>query len=263
MANTLSNIKGCLIDLDGTVYFKGAVIPGVREAIERLREMKLRIRFLTNIDSQTNETISANLRGMGLDIDPSEIFSAVGAAHEFIRQKGNVSCCCLVSRELQPSFMPYVHWRQSVEYVVVGDLRDSLSYDDINTAFRFLMMGARLVALQKGKYFVREDGAYIDTGGFIALLEYCSGQEAILVGKPSETFFRLGMDQIGCRPDEVLVIGDDVTTDIRGATAVGATAVLVRTGKFSGEALRTSDVQPDIVIESIADLPNLLNEDLS
>ena len=59
------------------------------------------------------------------------------------------------------------------------------------------------------------------------------------------------------------MIGDDITTDIRGANAAGAAAVLVTTGKFSNEALRTSDVQPDIVLESFADLPNLLNEDLS
>ena len=78
MTDNLSGIKGCLIDFDGTLYFRGAMIPGAREAIERLMEMNLRIRFFTNIDSQTNESISANLQSMGLDIDPSQIFSAVG-----------------------------------------------------------------------------------------------------------------------------------------------------------------------------------------
>lgn len=133
-----------------------------------------------------------------------------------------------------------------------------MSYEALNTAFRHVMAGAEILTLQKGRYFVSSDGYNLDTGAFVQLLEYGSGKTARVLGKPAVEFFRTAVAQVGCAPADVAVVGDDVTTDIAGARAIGAVSVLVRTGKYSDEALASCAVRPDYIVDSIADVPQLL-----
>ena len=253
-------VKALLIDLDGTLYFRGAPVPGAQRALTALRRLGYQLRFLTNTDSKTAVTLQRELAAMGLAVEEPEIFSAASAALHFLQGHPGKRCYCLVSQELSTVFAPFLAEEGAVDYVLVGDFRDSVSYERLNTAFRHVMAGAEIVALQKGRYFVSSDGFNLDTGAFVQLLEYGSGKTATILGKPSTDFFRLAMDQIGCSPIEAAIIGDDVTTDIAGARAIGALSVLVRTGKYSDETLERSSVKPDIVVESIANVPHLLSQ---
>ena len=259
--STLGNpIKALLVDLDGTLYFRGAQIPHARRTLETLRKMDFGLRFLTNTDSKTAETLQHEVAAMGLAVEEEEVFSAVSAGLHFLRRCPDKRSYCLVSQELTAVFAPFLAEEGAVDYVVVGDCRDSVSYAALNTAFRHVMAGAEILALQKGRYSVSEDGYNLDTGAFVQLLEYGSGKAARVLGKPSADFFRMAIRHIGCNPEEVVVVGDDVTTDIAGARAVGALCVLVRTGKYSHETLEASSVKPDWVVDSIADVPQLLSE---
>ena len=253
-------IKALLLDLDGTLYFRGAQIPNAQRTLETLRKMDFGLRFLTNTDSKTAETLQREVAAMGLAVEEEEVFSAVSAGLHFLRRHPDKRSYCLVSQELTAAFAPFLAEEGAVDYVVVGDCRDSVSYATLNTAFRHVMAGAEILALQRGRYFVSEDGYNLDTGAFVQLLEYGSGKAARVLGKPSADFFRFAIRHIGCSPEEAVVIGDDVTTDIAGARAVGALCVLVRTGKFSRKSLEASSVKPDWVVDSIADVPQLLSE---
>lgn len=247
-----------MLDLDGTLYFRGEPIPHADRAIAALRAMGFQLRFLTNTDSKTASRLHRELGKMGLAVAEEEIFSAASAALHFLEAQPSKRYYCLVSQELAAAFAPFHAAEGAVDYVVAGDFRDSVSYDVLNTAFRHVMAGAEIIALQKGRYFVSSAGYNLDTGAFVHLLEYGSGKTARVLGKPSVAFFRLAIEQIACSPAEVVVVGDDVTTDIAGAQAVGALSVLVRTGKYSDEALERSSVKPDYVVDSISDVPPLL-----
>lgn len=252
------HIKAILLDLDGTLYFKGAQIPHAARSLIELREMGFQLRFLTNTDSKTTETLRRETAAMGLIVGEAEIFSAATAALRFLQSHPGKRCFCLLSKELAPEFAPFHAGEGAVDYVLVGDFRESVSYDVLNTAFRHVMAGAEIIALQKGRHFVSREGYNLDTGAFVQSLEYGSGKTAKVLGKPAADFFRLAMRDVGCTPDEVVVVGDDVTTDIAGAQAIGALSVLVRTGKYSDEALERSPIKPDYVVNSIADVPRLL-----
>ncbi len=254
-------IKALLIDLDGTLHFKGAAIEGANAALAQLRCSNLALRFMTNADSQTNSVLQAQMQALGLDIASTELFTPASALRQLLQNAPGKRCYLLLSPALAAEFAPYASsGPETVDYVVVGDCRETLSYTALNTAFRHLMNGAELIALQKGRYFVRADGYYLDTGAFVQLLEYGASTSARVLGKPSAAFFQLALDQLGCRADEVAVVGDDVTTDLLGARQIGATAVLVRTGKFSPAALAMQSLQPDLLLDSIADLPPLFAE---
>ncbi len=253
-----SRVKAVLLDLDGTLYFKGAQVPGAVQALTALRKLGIPLRFLTNTDSKPACILRRELAAMGLPVAELEIFSAASAALRFLREHPDTRSYCLVSSELANEFAPFHAEEGAVDYVVVGDFRDSLSYRVLNVAFRHVMAGAEIIALQMGRYFVSGEGYNLDTGAFVQLLEFGSGKTARVLGKPSPDFFKLAIEQIGCSPHEVVVVGDDVSTDIAGARAIGALSVLVRTGKYSSDLMDHTAVKPDLVIDTIADLPQLL-----
>src|SRR5262245_40335224 len=116
--------------------------------------------------------------------------------------------------------------------VVVGDAADGFTYETLNRAFRLLMNGAPLLALAMNRYFRETDGLSLDAGPFVAALEYASGRKATLFGKPAPALFHAAMDRFGCKPADVIMIGDDVEADVNGAIATGLGGMLVRTGKY-------------------------------
>jgi ribonucleotide monophosphatase NagD (HAD superfamily) len=118
--------------------------------------------------------------------------------------------------------------------------------------------GAELIALQKNRFWLTDSGLSLDAGPFVAAIEYASGSEAVVVGKPSEAFFELVLADLGSGPEEALMIGDDVETDIGGALAAGLSAVLVRTGKYREQFVAESGIEPTATIDSIEALPALL-----
>lgn len=248
-------VRALLLDLEGTVYFKGRLIAGAARAVGEFRERGFLLRFLTNTDSKTARTIAGEVREMGLQVAEEEVFTPARAVLQFFRQHPGARCHCLLSRELGVEFAPFTGGEGPVDYVVVGDFRQSVSYDVLNAAFRHIMAGAEIIALQKGRYFVRAEGVNLDTGAFVQLFEYASGKLATVLGKPAPGFFNMCLDELKVRAEEAAVVGDDVSTDIVGAGNIGAWAVLVRTGKFSAGALDGSPQKPDLVLDSLADLP--------
>ena len=139
--------------------------------------------------------------------------------------------------------------------VILGDLGDGFTAEVLNGAFRLLMDGAELVALQHNRYWRREDGLVLDVGAYAAALEYASGREGVIVGKPAEAFFQAAMGDMGL--ELAVMVGDDVEADVGGAMAAGLPGVLVRTGKFRKDAL-AARVTPTAIVDSIADVPALL-----
>ena len=138
------------------------------------------------------------------------------------------------------------------DYVVVGDLADGFTYARLDEAFRCLMDGAELLALQKNRYWLTEAGLSLDAGPFVAALEYASGKSAAVVGKPQPAFFRLALQDMRLQAGEVAMVGDDPESDVVGARESGLKGVQVRTGKWRpGEDVEGAD----LVLDSIADLP--------
>jgi phospholysine phosphohistidine inorganic pyrophosphate phosphatase len=113
---------------------------------------------------------------------------------------------------------------------------------------------APLVALGMTRYWRAEDGLRLDAGAFVRALEYAAERTAVVVGKPDPTFYGTAVDALQVAADQVVMVGDDIHTDVEGAQRAGLTGVLVRTGKFSASDL-TGDVSPDAVLDCVADLP--------
>lgn len=255
----LGPFRTLLLDLDGTLYFRGEPVPGAAAALAALRRRGFCLRFLTNTDSLSPAAVAARARQYGLDVRDQEVFSPVAAALRWLADRPGATVHALVTPAVAPLLAPYAPPPGGCpDAVVVGDCREVLSYGALNAACRHLLAGARLLALQRGRLFWDAGGPNLDTGAIVAALEYASGQAAQVLGKPDPGFFRLALADAGCPPALALVVGDDPATDLAGARAAGIAAVLVRTGKFTAAALAAAPTPPDHVLDSIAALPAYL-----
>ena len=250
-----------LIDLDGTLYFRGEMIPGAQKSIDELRRQGYVLRFLSNTDSKSVPSIVRNMASMGLSMPESEIFSPATALKLFARQHSDKTYHLLLSTDLVNDLQRSgITSHEEADYVVVGDVRECADYEMLDRAFRIIMSGANIIAMQEGRYSVAPDGYHIDTGAFVKLLEYASSKEAILLGKPSKDFFELALHSCTCTAGDAAVVGDDISTDVAGARAIGSLAVLVKTGKAAGTSVAPGGNGPDIIIGSVAELPATLLE---
>jgi HAD superfamily hydrolase (TIGR01458 family) len=145
-----------------------------------------------------------------------------------------------------------------VDFVIIGDAGDKITYDSMNVAFRHLMNGADLIALEKDRYWMAPGGLSLSAGPFVQALEFAACKTATVVGKPSKTFFELALRDMGLRADQVAMIGDDILTDIGGACTMGMQGILVRTGKYRKDAMDNAVIKPNCVIDSIAQLQDIL-----
>jgi len=248
---------GLLIDLSGTVYEGDAPIPGAVEAIRRFEAAGLPFRYVTNTTSQPRAAVLERIRGLGLDAEEASVLTPAAAAADRLRERGLRRCHFVVPPALMDDFPGFEHDEDAAQAVVMGDLQRDFTYAALDRAFRSLERGAPLIALAKNRC-CGGDTLHLDLGPFVAALEYASGREAEIVGKPAPQFFRASARDFGLPPAEVAAVGDDLEGDVLGAMDAGLGGILVRTGKFRPEALAGAARSPDRTLDSLADLPSLL-----
>ena len=250
-------IKGFLIDLDGVVYIDNEPIAGAIEAIMELREQQIPFRFVTNTSTKSQKTILQKLLMLGIKAREDEIFSAPIAAKSYLIERGISSCRLILQEDARKDLYQFKAISKP-EAILIGDIGPTWDYALMNELFNQTLEGAEIIALHKNKYWMTKEGMKLDIGAFIAGLEYATGKEAMIVGKPSRAFFKKAAVSMGLSPQQVAMIGDDIDADIHGAQQVGIKGILVKTGKFREDILERTSRKPDLVIPSLGHLPRNL-----
>lgn len=260
MADTpaLPGVKGVLFDLDGVLYTGSKAIDGAIAAVAKIRDSGIRCRFVTNTSTLSLSSLQQKINALGFSIPAREIISAPQAALMYLRQQSNPICRFLLAADVKQDFMEFRQSNTAADYIVVGDIGSAWTYELLNEIFTCLNNGGKLIAIHKNKFWQTEQGLQMDIGGFIHGLEYASGVKAMIIGKPSIDFFQIALNDLGLKPAEVIMIGDDIDSDIGGAQSAGLRGVLVKTGKYRQAYTEASQIKPDLVINSIMDLPTAL-----
>jgi HAD superfamily hydrolase (TIGR01458 family) len=256
----MKGIRGFLIDLDGVLYVGDTAIEGAHEAVGLLRKRKYRYRFVSNTTRKCRRTIVEHLSGMGFDISEEEVITPPVAANAYMKNTGKEQCYLLVTGDAERDFeQTYLSTPgERIDCVIIGDAGDSISYNRLNNAFRYLMNGAELIALEKDRFWMAPDGLSLSAGPFVTALDFATGKKATIIGKPSKAFFDRALEEIGLRPGQVAMIGDDIITDVAGAHRVGMKSILVKTGKYRNDTVKNSEIKPTYCIDSLAHLSEIL-----
>ena len=253
-------MQALLFDMDGVLYNSAEPIPGAIETLGWVRSRQIPHLFITNTTSRGRDALAAKLARFGIPASPSEIMTPCEAAADWLRARGGASVALFLRPAARPAFdglglLPD-DAESGADYVVIGDLASAWDFATLNRAFRLLHSdpAATLVALGMTRYWKAADGISLDVAPFVAALEHATGRKAMVLGKPAAEFFQAAADRLGVPNREILMVGDDIESDIAGAQLAGMQAALVRTGKFR-ELDLGGPVKPDVVLDSVAELP--------
>ncbi|XP_037660195.1 phospholysine phosphohistidine inorganic pyrophosphate phosphatase isoform X2 [Choloepus didactylus] len=231
----LAGVRGVLLDISGVLYDSGAdggvPIAGSVEAVARLKQSQLKVRFCTNESQKSRGVLVGLLRRLGFDISEGEVTAPAPATCQLLRERG-----------LRPHLLVHDGIRSEFDEidtsnpncVVIADAVDDFSYQNMNKAFQVLMEleNPVLISLGRGRYYKETSGLMLDVGPYMKALEYACGIKAEVVGKPSPEFFKSALHEMGLEAHQAIMIGDDIVGDIGGAQRCGIRGLQVRTGKF-------------------------------
>jgi NagD protein len=253
--------QGYLIDMDGVIYRENHLIPGAAEFVAKLQSEGVPFLFLTNNSAPTPEDLAVRLKHLGIDGVSSRHFytSALNTA-EFLTET-HPSCTVFVLGE--GGLLAALHEKKipsdgiDPSYVVVGE--GAMSFERLSKAHEYIERGARLLATNPDNWCpVGNEKTRPGAGASTAFLEASTGEHAYFLGKPNGYMFQRARKKLiensRTISEQVVMIGDTMETDIRGAFEAGLCSFLVLTGSTKLEEVRNYVYQPTRILNSVADL---------
>jgi HAD superfamily hydrolase (TIGR01458 family) len=250
-----------LLDVDGVLHVSGTPIEGAAAAVARLRDAGHRLRFVTNSTTRSRRSLAEELRSLGVEVEDEELQTTAAAAARTLRGRRVLA---LTMAALVEDLDGVELVGEHADAVLVGGADETpetnrvFSYMNLARAFAELDAGAELYCLHRNRWWQTSRGPLLDAGAFVAGLEYAAEVVATVLGKPSPAYFGAALEALDADPDQAWIVGDDLESDIAGGQQAGLRTVLVRTGKFREDALTTARVAPDVVLDSLAALPDWL-----
>jgi HAD superfamily hydrolase (TIGR01458 family) len=276
-ARPLAGVRALLLDLDGVIVLAEKPVEGSARAIGELARRGIPFRIVTNTSLVSRATLSKWGASMGAPIPADRFQSAlsVSAAYTARHYPGR-PLYVLTSEDARSEFAGQHLLSDdeaskrdaSAAAVVVGDSPEAATWDNLNRAFRLIRNGAELIGMHKNRWWLTPDGPTIDSGAYVAGLEFSAGVKARIVGKPAREFFTEAANALaaelrsrGERPlrrHDILMVGDDLETDVRAAQRAGLRGAFVLTGKHTRADVEAAQTRgrpaPDLIAESLADV---------
>lgn len=256
-----SDIQAILFDLDGVLYIGDRTIDSAAQTVTQLSQFGHRIAGVTNTTTQPLHSIAVKLELMGIPIPEASLYTPAALAKRVI---GNKSAAFFIRDALWEDFEGLKEDHEHPDFIVMGDIGgEGYPPETLRTIFELVMNGAEVLALHKNRFWQKPDGLHLDLGVFVAAIDYATGKEATILGKPSTDFFHGICKALDVLPEHTLMVGDDIESDIGGAHQAGLKTVLVQTGKYRAEFVKQiakqKGINADIMIPSVADLPDALS----
>jgi arabinose operon protein AraL len=254
--------KGFIFDLDGTVYRSDQLIPGADAVIRLLRESGRKVVFLSNKPIQTCEDYAHKLTRLGIPTEPDEVINSTLVMTSYLKKNAPKAKLFVVGEvpfieELRKAGFTITDQPKEIEYVIVAFDR-TFDYRKLNIAYQAIKMGAHFVATNPDRTCPVEEGEIPDCAGMIAAIEAVTEKKVeIVVGKPSPVMIQTALEVMGLKPDDCILIGDCLETDIKMGKESGIATGIVLTGVTEEKTLKESSIHPDFIFQSIADVKNL------
>jgi HAD superfamily hydrolase (TIGR01458 family) len=252
-----------LLDVDGVLQVSGELIPGAADAVRRLRRDGHRLRFVTNNTIRSRAQLVEEVSALGVELAEEELQTPAAAAARALAGKRVLA---LTMHSVVADLEGVELVGEGSDAVLIGGADETpetnlvFSFMNLARAFSELELGAELYCLHRNRWWQTKHGPLLDSGAFVAGLEYAAQTEATVLGKPSPAYFAAACEALDADPELTWMVGDDLEADIAGARRFGLRTVLVRTGKFRPDVVERSEVRPDGIISSLAHLPEWLEE---
>jgi len=257
MSFPYSHIRHLLIDLDGVLYRGNTAIAHAQPFIAWLRTRGIAFRLVTNNATLTPAQYVDKLAGMGIAVQPEEIFtSSLATALYLERQTDSARTAYVIGEDGLRSALDGIGMRVTDHrpaWVIVG-LDRELTYEKLATAALAIAAGARFLGTNPDTSFPSERGLVPGAGAIQAALTATTGVRPAVVGKPEPLMLQLAMDQLGGSLTDTAMLGDRLDTDIQGAQTMHMPSILVLTGVSKREELANNPIHPTLVVDDLGAL---------
>jgi len=270
----LAGTRALLLDLDGVIVVAGEPVPGAPEAVATLEARGFPYRIVTNTSAISRATLSRWSGKVGAPIPAERFESALSASAAWTaRAFAGQPLYVLASPDARTEFSGQrllSHEEAgrpgaAVAAVVIGDSPEEATFDNLNRAFRLVRGGAVLVGMHRNPWWLTPEGPTLDSGAFVAGLEFAAEVRARIVGKPSPAFFSIAVADLrrvagrDLARRDIAMVGDDVRTDVRAAQRAGLRGIFVLSGKHGPADIETAAGErggrrPDAVAPSLAEV---------
>ena len=272
---SLTNIRGLIIDMDGVLWHGTDAILGLIEFFQTLNDLDIRYILATNNASLTPSQYVSKLAKMGVIISADKILTSGLATALYLSQKVNPKATSVFVIGIDGATQPLLdqgfiltglyevkstqHPDKGADIVVCGK-DETLSWDKLATATLNIRAGAQFIGTNGDTTLPTEHGVTHGNGAILAGLEIATGVKPTIIGKPEPIMYQQAMTLLGTKPEETVAIGDRLETDILGAVRTGIDSIMVLTGISSEEDLKKSDYQPTWVMQDIIAITKALKE---
>lgn len=252
--------SGFMIDMDGTVYKGGDLIPGATDFISALKDKGIPFVFLTNNSSHSRRYYYDKLIRMGFDVTMENVLTSNIATIRFVLSERPGKRVYVVGspdviEEVRSAGVDVVEDDPDIVYLTFDR---TITYEKINNAYKALMKGAELIATHPDDVCPTETDYDIDIGPFIRMFEQMCQTTAVVVGKPNRLMLEMAAREMGVDPEGTVMVGDRLYTDIKMGELAGTSTILVLSGETTREDLEGSGIRPTHVLDSVADIPSRL-----
>jgi HAD superfamily hydrolase (TIGR01458 family) len=270
----LAGTRALLLDLDGVIVIAGIAVPGSVEAVAELERRAMPYRIVTNTSLVSRTTLSRWAARLGNDIPPERFQSALSASAAYAtREYAGQPLYVICSSDALTEFAGQ-HLLTNEEAaapgaraaaVIIGDSAEELTHANLNAAFRLVRGGARLIGMHRNPWWITPDGPTLDSGAYVTGLEFAAETRAMIVGKPSSTFFSTAVADLRrelgrhLARQDIAMVGDDVRTDVLAGQRAGLRGIFVLSGKHAAAdidvaARERGGRRPDGVAPSLAEV---------
>lgn len=255
----MEDLKGYIFDLDGTVYLGKQLIEGADIVINSLLDQGKKVLFLTNKTIESRQRYVEKLRSFNIHASLENILNPTVTLIDYLREHHHDATLYVIGEQPIKDELTLAGFREGmapseVDVVVLSWDRD-FHYDHLNFAYQAVKLGAKMIATNPDRTCPVEVGDVPDCAGMIGAVEAVSGKKIdVQIGKPSVLTIEAALKILQLKPDECVMIGDRLETDIRMGIEAGMKTALVLSGITTEEDLRSSVWKPDYVLPSVSGL---------
>lgn len=250
---TIHNKKAFICDMDGVIYHGNNLLPGVHEFVNWLKESGKEYLFLTNSSELSPRELSQKLGRLGLEVEESHFYTSALATASFLSQQKPGGSAFVIGEAglIQALYQAGLTMNNvDPDYVVIGETR-SYSFEKIEKAVALIRQGALLIGTNPDLTGPTERGIVPATGALVKPIELATHKTAYFLGKPNPLMMRHALRLLNCGPDETVIVGDRMDTDIIAGIESELETVLVLSGVTSRQDLSRFGYRPTYVLDGV------------
>ena len=265
----LRRIRHVAFDMDGTIYMGMSLFPFTKPVLAGLREQGIGYSFLTNNPSKSIADYLHKLEKLGIAATRDEMYTTALATIDYIRAHypearrlfllGTPS---MISEFEAAGFESAADSAEDRPDVIVAAFDMTLTYDRLCRAAWWISQGVPYIATNPDRVCPTDQPTVlVDCGSICACLAHATGRQPdITLGKPDPNMLTGILTRHNLRPEEIIMTGDRIYTDVEMAHNAGAMGVLVLSGETTLEVADRAERQPHLIVENIGVLGELLAE---